>query len=325
MTDAPFERYKDALKRGHLAALRHKLDEALAAYDEAAELAPDRSLPLTSRGTVLARMGRPEDALGSFERALERSARDEGALIGRAEALATLGRRSDAASAFDEVADLHDQAGRLTVASEAARRALELVESRHRRDLVTEYVDRLAAAPQDERAKRELERARALLVVEEGPSEPEVPPAQPDDAGVALDGLEPPVPAEARPAGSPPPPPVDVVALARRADEAIDLGDTASAREALLELAEAHRAAGRIDAALDAGYLALSIAPGNVDLHVALVGLYLERGWRAPAVEKLRLLGKLVELADDPNAARRFEALVAERFGDVGVGAPLGG
>jgi hypothetical protein len=102
----------------------------------------------------------------------------------------------------------------------------------------------------------------------------------------------------------------------------MDLGDTASAREALLELAQVHRAAGRIDAGLDAGYLALSIAPGNVDLHLELVALYLERGWRAPAAEKVRLLGKLVDLSDDPNAVRRFEATVADRFGDLSAGAP---
>ena len=36
MSDALYERYKDALRRGHVAALRGRLDEALAAYREAA-------------------------------------------------------------------------------------------------------------------------------------------------------------------------------------------------------------------------------------------------------------------------------------------------
>ena len=49
MSDAPYERYKEALRVGHVAALHGRLDAALAAYAEAAAVAPDRALPLTSR------------------------------------------------------------------------------------------------------------------------------------------------------------------------------------------------------------------------------------------------------------------------------------
>jgi hypothetical protein len=66
------------------------------------------------------------------------------------------------------------------------------------------------------------------------------------------------------------------------------------------------RGQGHIDAALDAGYQALSLAPGNVDLHLELIGLYLDRGWRAPAVEKLRLLHRLVDLGDEASARERL-------------------
>ena len=57
MSDALYERYKDALRRGHVAALRGRQDAALTAYGEAAKLAPDRPLPLVSIGNVLAGLG----------------------------------------------------------------------------------------------------------------------------------------------------------------------------------------------------------------------------------------------------------------------------
>ena len=83
MTETAFERYKHALRRGHVAALRGRLDEALAAYDEAGTLAPDRTLPLTSRASVLARLSRHHDALAAFDQALARTRsrpRDSGEL-----------------------------------------------------------------------------------------------------------------------------------------------------------------------------------------------------------------------------------------------------
>ena len=298
MTETAFERYKHALRRGHVAALRGRLDEALAAYDEAGTLAPDRTLPLTSRASVLARLGRHHEALAAFDQALARTPGEETASNGRAEALAAIGRRNEAAVAFDALADGYDRAGRLPEATDAARRALELAESRARRGTLTALAERLEASGPDERAAGIIVLARGLLNVDEQPT-----------AGLA--------PPEAPPG----PPPVDTDALTRRAEEAMDIGDTASAREILIELAEAHRTAGRIDAALDAGYLALSIAPGNVDLHLTLVGLYLQRGWRAPAMEKIRLLGMLVEMSDDPKASQKLQDELVERFGDLIVGA----
>ena len=43
-----YERYKDALRRGHVAALRGRNDAAIEAYQEAASIAPDRALPHAS-------------------------------------------------------------------------------------------------------------------------------------------------------------------------------------------------------------------------------------------------------------------------------------
>ena len=55
MSRALYEQYKEALRRGHLAALRGRLDAAEAAYRAAAGIAPDRALPYVSLGGVLRR------------------------------------------------------------------------------------------------------------------------------------------------------------------------------------------------------------------------------------------------------------------------------
>src|SRR5687767_10898024 len=133
MTLPVYERYKECLRRGHVAALRGQLEDALEAYTEAALVAPDRALPHTSRGAVLMRQGRPDDALGAFSNALDRAPRDEAALLGRADALLALGRRVDAADALDRVAELQERDGRIPEATDTARRALDLAESRTRR------------------------------------------------------------------------------------------------------------------------------------------------------------------------------------------------
>ena len=58
-----FQRYKDALRRGHVAVLRGRLEEALTFYQEATRLAPERALPYTSLGGVHLRL----DNLDCFE------------------------------------------------------------------------------------------------------------------------------------------------------------------------------------------------------------------------------------------------------------------
>ena len=61
MSEVLYEQYKDALRRGHVAALRGRLDAAAAAYREAARIAPDRALPHVGLGGVLARLGRTDE------------------------------------------------------------------------------------------------------------------------------------------------------------------------------------------------------------------------------------------------------------------------
>ena len=75
----------------------------------------------------------------------------------------------------------------------------------------------------------------------------------------------------------------------------------------LLDLASGYRRDGQADAALDTCYVALSVAPDDVGLHLALVELYDERGWTSLAGEKLDLLDRLAALDGDAHTS----ALVA--------------
>ena len=58
----------------------------------------------------------------------------------------------------------------------------------------------------------------------------------------------------------------------------------------------------------DACYRALSVAPDDTGLHLALVELYDERGWAALAAEKLDLVEALADLDGDADAVGRVAA-----------------
>lgn len=391
-----YERYKDALRRGHVASLRGRYEAAIGAYSEAAAIAPDRALPHGAIGGILVKMGRPAEALESYGRALAIAPRDEQALRGRAELLAAAGRRVEAADLLDRLADVLDGGGRLADASDAARRALELAESRERRRQVEAYAERLRASAGDEAAAKALAQVLRVLeppvapvsvaaaaaaaseqsaAIEPEPiaepeglpeaSEPVEPAAgrEPIEAAVEtpIDGLEveaeraeivaqevepeaaeAPVAAEAEverepgaelepelepepeaelepvpepePEPVPEPEPIDAFALGRAAEDALAAGDAVSARDGLLAAAAAHRLAGRSFAAIDSCYLALAVAPADVDLHVLLTELYLERGWRGPAVDKLLLLGRLADLAEDTGTRERLCAIASDQL-----------
>ncbi len=162
--EALYEGYKDALKRGHVASLHGRLDEALDAYAEASTIAPDRPTPHTSAGTALLRSRRPTEALRCYDVALRLAPRDEAALLGRAQSLTELGRRPEAANAFDALAEVRASGGTLADAVDAARRALELAEGRDRRRTLERLVARLRTSEPGEPGRLALE--RALLVLE---------------------------------------------------------------------------------------------------------------------------------------------------------------
>jgi tetratricopeptide (TPR) repeat protein len=106
VSEAVFERYKEALKQGHVAAFRGKPRDALEHYREAARLAGHRSLPFTSIGGVLLQLGRPQEAITAYDDALRRAPDDRQALSGKAAALLAAGRRAEAAELLQRVAQI---------------------------------------------------------------------------------------------------------------------------------------------------------------------------------------------------------------------------
>lgn len=353
MPDDLYEQYKDALRTGHVAVLRGRLDGAEAAYLEATRLAPSRPLPHVALGGVLLRLGRFDEAAERYATALALAPRDEAALAGSAEALGHLGRIEDAAAALDAVADIQAASDRLPEATETIARALELEETparvhRHRtmlrelelsagdRDVeqalaralrIREYADATTGAggpgsgagaagsvrPVDavpgETAAGE---ARGGEAAGDGtPAPAEAPALNPVEAEAAGPGS-----IEAGAAGAPPEPDIDGLAVATDAEAALAAGDTARARGLLVEAARAFGHHGFDDAALDAADRALELAPEDTEIHLALVGLYADRGWRSLAADKLLLLGRLVDLGDDPADRERVCALARERFAD---------
>jgi tetratricopeptide (TPR) repeat protein len=305
VSEVLYEQYKDALRRGHMAALRGRLDAAAAAYREAAGIAPDRALPYVGLGGVLTRLGRSDEALNAYGLALDRAPTDEGAMHGRADVLAALGRRAEAAETLDRLALILERDGRLADACDVARRALELAESRGRRQNVESLVARLrTAAPEDAAAADALE--RALGILESGPG---VTPKAPSTN------------AEADPSGAsdaPPqePPPPDPSLLTLAVEESLEAGDLEEARRRALVAAIGHREVGQFHAAMDACYQALAILPSDPDIHLLLAELYLDRGWRGPAADKLVLLGRLAQLTGDGATRARLCYLAAARFPD---------
>jgi tetratricopeptide (TPR) repeat protein len=296
MSDALYERYKEALRKGHLASVRGRHDAALAAYAEAASIAPERALPHASIGAVYLRLGRPAEALAAYVVALERAPIDEAALAGAADAQVALGRPADAADLLDRLAAQREAAGRPVEALDSARLALQLAESRSRRRLVEDLVERVRAAAPTTAEPEALVRAVAML-----------------DAGAVA---EPPLVEPSTAAIPEPEPPPDPLELVAEAEAALDAGDGETARDRLLAAAGAFAASGRPSAALDACYAALAVAPSDPELHLALVDLYIDRGWRTAAADKLALLARLAELTGDQATVGRARAIAAARLAD---------
>lgn len=308
MSEALYEAYKEALRRGHVAALRGQLDAAVAAYREASSMAPDRALPYVGLGGVLARLGRSDEALAAYAAALVRAPNDEGALRGRAGVQADTGRRADAAATLDRLAALLDSQGRLADASDVARRALQLAESRGRRSGVSALAARLRQTSGDPAAAEALERALSVLEVDPtgalGPAVGSGAEAVTGESDVAA------------PLVVEPTPPPDHTTQTLAVEAAIDAGDLDEARRRAVLAAAGHRSLGQLHAAIDACYEALAFAPADPDIHLALAALYLDRGWRTLAADKLVLLGRLVQLNGDNATRARLCYLAATRFPD---------
>lgn len=276
MSEALFERYKEALRRGHVASQRGRFDEALDAYTEAAKVAPDRALPLVGIGLVLTRLDKTTEALSAFDLALDRAPTDETALRGRIDILLAMGDRARAAETLDRLVPVLEAADRRADAVDAAGRALDLAESRGRRATLQAMVDRLEVEPDAAAAAGDaLGRARTLLAGPIGP-EPEAPP-----------------------------PPFDPATAMATVEAAAESGDAAATRTAALAAARGHREIGQVYAAIDACYQALATNPADPTLHLTLAELYIDRGWRTTAADKLVLLSRLIDLGGDGQIRER--------------------
>ena len=312
MTLDRFERYKDALRRGHVAALRERFGEAIDAYEEAAELAPERALPHTSVGRILIRLNRPTDALAAFGRAIDRASNDEAALAGRSEILVALGRRVEAAETFARLAEAQAAAGKLADATDAARQALELAESRQGRSFLKRLVDQLDDAAGDAKVAAAMERAMRIL---EPPSEaPEPEPEIAPEAELATPGDEPETAELAEPEEPSAPPPTPPERLVDEAESLAAAGRSAEARERYLEAAASYRGDRRLDAAVDACLTVLRFDPADPAVHLLLAELYLDHGWRTEAAAKLDLLQRLSSLTGDTETERLAAATAASRL-----------
>lgn len=300
MTDNRLERYKAALRTGHVAALRGRLEDALTAYGEAAAIATDRAAPRTAIGGVQLRLGNADAALAAYDEALALAPDDDGALHGRTQALVALGQPAAAAAAFDRLAEVRAAAGKLAEACEALRRALEIEASGARRHRYHELARELRLAEGDEQAERAL--ARALRLLDDGADAG----AAVETAGVATDGeATASEPASAGATGAPRP---DGEALAIAADEAARQGDAHGAVTAAMAAARAFHAAGHTVAALETCVEALADGPDDVNLHLLIAELQVASGWPAVAGETYRNLLRLAELDGDPAARDRIAA-----------------
>ena len=307
--DALFERYKSALRIGHIAAVRGRHEAAVSAYAEAAMLAPDRPLPHASMGRALLQLGRTDEALAAFAEALRLSPRDETSLAGRAEALAASGRLAEAAGVLDLLAETQAADGRLPDACDTTRRALELAESRARRRHLVALVAELKTWPPERGGQEQLTLAEQML-------EAPVAELSVDALGDASARSIPAPPIDHTPPPEPEPPALDPGALSIAVEAAVDTGDPAIVHEVILDAVGTLRRAGLLDAALDACQLGLTVAPSDPDLHLALAELDLDLGWMTAASDKLVILDRYVELTDNGPARDRLRALVAARMPD---------
>ncbi|MEO8207702.1 MAG: tetratricopeptide repeat protein [Chloroflexota bacterium] len=304
MSQLLFEQYKDALRRGHVAAQHGQLSSAIAAYESAATMAPDRALPHVSRGQVLVRLGRLEDAERAFSAALSRSPSDEPALRGRAQARIELRRPVDAARDHDVLAEVLERDGRAVDACDAVCAALALAESRERRASAVRLVARLQGLADDPRAEVAVRRARQLL--DPGTS------SAGSDGGTAGRATDPEAPSA--------PVPLDPAADLIEAFVRLEAGDFPAARARFLSLAAAERRSGRLDAALDASLILVAIDPADSKVQLEIAANHMARGWRDLASEKVRLLARLASLEADEAATAAIEAFATEHGIAPGAG-----
>jgi tetratricopeptide (TPR) repeat protein len=313
-----------------MAALAGEFDQALEAYREAARVAPERTLPLASQGTVLHRLDRWPEAAEVFDAALRIIPDDEATLRARANAREERGMRSGAAADLERLAFVLDVAGRAREAAEAARRANEL-DPGPARSTLAERLARALSRPASTEAALGLQPELDAVDADEAPFTPVINRVVSEtDAEVAraAQAVDPSTtwPALDMPSSAPElvGPPPDTELLLAEAAALFDVGDASSAAERMLTAVAVHRAAGRLDAALDVCFQLLAVSPGDAHVHLAIANLQLDRGWTPLAREKIELLLRLTSLTGDTQAEADTLGLASERLRDEPVGSATG-
>ena len=95
------------------------------------------------------------------------------------------------------------------------------------------------------------------------------------------------------------------------AEEARAVDDDERAIEAYLAASAAYAQRDLPDAALDACYRALEVAPGTIAVHLAMADLYLQRGWREHGVVRMELIEHVLRIDPDPDVSMRLQDLAA--------------
>ena len=316
-----------------LGTVLHKLDrwpEAAEAYDKALRVDPDDEATLRARGTAREERSMRSGAASDFERL--------------AFVLDVAGRLPDAAEAARRANELEPTGPRAALAARLERAAGGGDPAPGDGDATEEVAASPAATAATAASPAQTAQATAPPRRSGGAW-----PVEDDLAGlrrVAL-GLDAPAPAAAAPAAedvppapivddqdganwpaidlpSPPPPPLvgpppDTEELMAEAAAIYEAGDLAGAVEKMLTAVAVHRAAGRLDAALDVCFQLLAITPGDPHVHLAIANLQLDRGWSPLAREKLDLLVRLTALTGDTQAEADAHGVAAERLRDEPV------
>ncbi len=311
MTETLFERYKEALRAGHVAVSRGRLEDAAVAYRAALAIAPDRAVPWIALGRVLLRLGEPEEALEACDRALALVPEDDAAILARAQALVVLRRTAEAAEVYDRLAELRRASDRLADAAEAGRRALaiEPTDARRERHAALAAALRAAGGSEPEEGPPPLAPGvdAAAWLEDEGPA---------PDAGAAVGE----VPGGARAELEPAPP--DPEALILELEAAADRGDADGAAAAALLAARGYRGRGQAAAAFDACLEGIGVRPADVELHLLLADLAVDRGWTGHAADVYRNLIRLADLEGDPALAAAVRAAADARLPAVDLDLP---
>ncbi len=195
MADPIFERYKEALRAGHVAALRGRLDDALVQYRAAAAIAPDRPLPHVGMADALLLLGRIDDALASSGMALLRAPGDPSVLEVAARVHEAAVRHDEAAALLDRLADALVEADNVDAGYAAAVRARDLRPTDARRRRAGELAAARNAALGPLSAGSGPDRAAGSFAAQVAPPaaptpmEPDESPPQAGDAGASPPGI----------------------------------------------------------------------------------------------------------------------------------------